>query len=105
VTSILGAVVDDQTRCIHWSGELDVVAMRFACCKEYYPCFDCHTAAGHEPAVWPLARFDEPAVLCGVCDTEMTVTRYLAVDACPSCGAGFNPGCSLHHHLYFETAR
>jgi len=105
VTSVLGAVVDDQTRCIHWLGELDVVAMRFACCNEYYPCFDCHAAAGHEPAVWPLARFDEPAVLCGVCDTEMTVTRYLAVDECPTCGAGFNPGCSLHHHLYFETAR
>jgi uncharacterized CHY-type Zn-finger protein len=99
---IRGAVVDDQTRCIHWSGPLDVVAMRFACCDEYWPCFDCHASADHEPAVWPLDRFDEPAVLCGVCRSELTVNEYLAVDACPRCGASFNPGCALHHHLYFE---
>ena len=23
-------------------------------------------------------------------------------DACPHCGAGFNPGCRLHRHLYFD---
>ncbi|NYF23235.1 putative CHY-type Zn-finger protein [Sporosarcina sp. JAI121] len=22
--------------------------------------------------------------------------------ACPECSAAFNPGCSLHRHLYFE---
>jgi len=98
-----GALVDDQTRCIHWSGPLDVVAMRFACCDAYWPCFKCHAAAEHPPERWPRARFDEPAVLCGVCRDEMSVTEYLGVTACLACAAPFNPGCSLHHHLYFEV--
>ena len=100
---VRGALVDDETRCIHWAGPTDVVAMRFACCDTYYPCFACHEGAGHPAAVWPRARFDEPAVLCGVCRRELTVNEYLAADACPHCDAGFNPGCALHHHLYFET--
>ena len=99
---LAGALVDDETRCIHWAGPTDVVAMRFACCDTYYPCFACHEGAGHPAAVWPRARFDEPAVLCGVCRRELTVNEYLAVDACPHCLAAFNPGCALHHHLYFE---
>jgi uncharacterized CHY-type Zn-finger protein len=102
--TIFGQVVDDETRCVHWHGPSDVVAMKFACCDRYYPCFDCHEAdADHVAVQWPVSRFAEPAVLCGACGDEMSVTAYLATTDCPSCGALFNPGCSLHAHLYFAV--
>lgn len=99
---VRGAVVDDQTRCAHYAGELDVIAIRFYCCREYYPCHLCHEeSAGHAARVWPRDERDKPAVLCGVCRRELTVAEYLAASACPHCSAGFNPGCALHAHLYF----
>jgi len=95
---------DAETRCAHWHGPLDVIAMRFACCDTFYPCFDCHAAlADHAPAVWPMHRFDAKAVLCGACGHQLTVSEYLDCNStCPRCGAGFNPGCANHRHLYFE---
>ncbi|WP_368498075.1 helix-turn-helix domain-containing protein [Herbiconiux sp. A18JL235] len=102
--AVLGPTVDAQTRCVHYRGPLDVVAIRFACCGEYYPCHLCHEqTADHPAAVWPLAERDRRAVLCGVCDHELTIADYLASTSCPSCAAAFNPGCSLHTHLYFEV--
>lgn len=99
---VLGPVVDDETRCIHYRSPLDVIAIRFACCGEYYPCHLCHAeAAGHPAAQWPADRRDERAVLCGVCGHELTIAEYLPADGCPRCGAPFNPGCHLHEHLYF----
>ncbi|RFA18151.1 CHY zinc finger protein [Subtercola boreus] len=99
---VLGAVVDDQTRCIHYHSVLDVIALRFACCGEYYPCHLCHAeSAGHAAEVWSADRRDALAVLCGVCGSELSISEYLGVDSCPRCGAGFNPGCRLHSHLYF----
>ncbi|WP_213815981.1 CHY zinc finger protein [Glaciihabitans sp. dw_435] len=107
---VYGSAVDAQTRCVHWHGETDVVALKFLCCDRYYPCFDCHEEdahrgeGAHESSRWPVARWDEPtAVLCGVCGTELSVNAYLATEDCPSCTAVFNPGCALHAHLYFET--
>ncbi|PPF80323.1 hypothetical protein C5B96_11050 [Subtercola sp. Z020] len=99
-----GPVVDDQTRCIHYATELDVIAIRFACCGQYYPCHLCHAESADHPAVaWPRSSYAERAVLCGVCGSELTIEHYLAVDGCPNCGAAFNPGCRLHSHLYFEA--
>ncbi|WP_332897855.1 CHY zinc finger protein [Haladaptatus sp. CMSO5] len=101
---VRGVGVDSETRCAHYDTARDVVALKFACCETYYPCFQCHEAvANHDAVVWPHDRFDEPAVLCGVCDTELSVTAYLdADDACPACGAEFNPGCRSHYDRYFE---
>ncbi len=100
---VLGQTIDDQTRCVHYGGPLDVVAIRFHCCGEFYPCFRCHAdAAGHAPSVWPRAEFDARAILCGVCRTTLTITEYRSTDGCPACGAAFNPGCALHHGSYFE---
>ncbi|MGO4536014.1 CHY zinc finger protein [Leifsonia sp. 2MCAF36] len=99
---VLGPVVDDETRCIHYRSALDVVAIRFACCGEYYPCHLCHAeAAGHPAERWPLADRDREAVLCGVCGDQLTIAEYLETDSCPRCGAAFNPGCRLHTDLYF----
>ncbi|MEB2784042.1 CHY zinc finger protein [Algoriphagus persicinus] len=103
--NIYGKTVDNQTRCQHWHSDLDVIAIKFKCCEKYYPCFSCHEEeAGHKPEVWPKTEFDSKAILCGVCGTELTISDYQASgNTCPSCTAAFNPGCSKHYHLYFET--
>ncbi|WBL18074.1 CHY zinc finger protein [Citricoccus sp. NR2] len=100
---VRGAVVDAQTRCVHYRTALDVVALRFGCCGDYWPCHLCHAeGAGHPEQPWPRSRFHESAVLCGVCQSTMTVAEYQSTSRCPHCDAAFNPGCSAHAHLYFE---
>lgn len=100
---VLGPVVDDQTRCQHYHSALDVIAIRFACCGEFYPCHLCHAETADHPALpWPVGSDDERAVLCGVCGHQLGIREYLDTDACPACAAAFNPGCSLHREYYFE---
>ncbi len=103
--NIYGKPVDDQTRCQHWHSELDVIAIKFKCCEKYYPCYSCHEeTADHEPQVWPKAEFSSKAILCGVCGNELSIADYQSSNnTCPNCKAAFNPGCSKHYHLYFET--
>ena len=102
--AVLGSTVDDQTRCVHYRTPLDVVAIRFRCCREFYPCHLCHQeSAGHVAGRWPAREWDARAVLCGVCGHELAIREYLDVHGCPRCAAPFNPGCRLHAHLYFET--
>lgn len=103
-TEVFGVDVDEHTRCGHYHGPLDVIALRFRCCDRWYPCIECHRElAGHDAEVWLLAERDEHAVLCGACGHRLTVREYLNCGSvCPSCGASFNPGCALHYHLYFE---
>jgi uncharacterized CHY-type Zn-finger protein len=102
---VLGSPVDEQTRCTHYRTPLDVVAIKFRCCLEYYPCHLCHEeSAGHPAVQWPVEEQDAEAVLCGVCRTELSAREYLAVHDCPRCAAPFNPGCRLHADLYFEPA-
>jgi uncharacterized CHY-type Zn-finger protein len=104
MTAVRGIAPDDETRCAHWHGPLDIVAIKMKCCGVYYACKDCHDAlAGHPAQVWPRAEWDEAAVLCGACKCAMSVQAYLdSGHVCPGCGAGFNPGCRNHHHFYFE---
>lgn len=101
-----GLDVDGATRCRHYHGPLDVIALRFACCGEYFPCFECHAAVtDHAPQRWPAGEHHREGVMCGVCGHRLTIRAYLGSgSACPSCAAGFNPGCAHHHHLYFEPA-
>lgn len=100
--TVLGPTVDHQTRCVHYRTELDVVAIRFRCCGEFYPCHLCHEeTADHDAAVWPPEEQDTHAILCGVCGGTMSIRNYLDADSCASCRAPFNPGCRLHKHLYF----
>ncbi len=100
---VLGPAIDAETRCIHWSSPLDVVAMRFACCGAFYPCHACHEAAADHPvATWPADARAEIGAMCGVCGHPLTIDEYGLADACPACAAPFNPGCSLHWHLYFD---
>ena len=102
---VRGLDLDPQTRCAHWHSGLDVIAIKIRCCGTYYACHDCHQAlAGHPSQVWAAEEFDELAVLCGACGTELSVRAYLGCDSrCPHCGAAFNPGCHKHRHLYFAA--
>jgi uncharacterized CHY-type Zn-finger protein len=103
---VCGVALDSETRCAHYHGPFDIIAIRMRCCRTYYGCRECHDeTADHAAEVWPIADWEEPAVLCGGCGAEMSVREYLAcADRCPSCRAPFNPGCARHHHLYFEAA-
>lgn len=105
MTDTCGRLVDDQTRCVHWDGPTDVVAIRFRCCGRYYACHDCHAELESHPAErWPSGEFGEKAVRCGVCGAELSISEYLSCGfTCPACGAAFNPGCAGHYHLYFDT--
>lgn len=101
---VRGAVVDDMTRCVHYRTAVDIVAIRFACCGEYYPCHLCHAeAAGHPARQWGVGERDTKAVLCGACGEELAIADYLVSSSCPECGAAFNERCALHAHLYFEV--
>lgn len=98
-----GARIDAACRCVHYGSELDVVAIRLACCDVYFPCFRCHDEAmGHTRLRWIPADADERAILCGVCRARLTIRTYRAVTACPECSHAFNPGCRLHEALYFD---
>lgn len=103
---VRGLGVGPETRCVHYATDADVIAIRFYCCGRYFPCHACHDACtDHEAAVWPASSFDRPAVLCGVCGTELSIDAYLdAADACPACDAAFNPNCAAHYDLYFAVA-
>lgn len=98
-----GLNVDTETRCAHYHTEIDRIAIKFFCCGAYFSCFECHDVVGcGTPKVWPREQFDQKAVLCGACGYELTINEYLeCASTCPECVASFNPGCSLHKHLYF----
>ncbi|PKR83390.1 CHY zinc finger protein [Heyndrickxia camelliae] len=102
---VKGSLVDEETRCTHYHTEKDRIAIKFFCCQTYYPCYQCHEehGCGHS-AVWPRKDFDQKAILCGTCGTELTIIQYMDCDyRCPKCNEDFNPGCHLHRHLYFEA--
>jgi uncharacterized CHY-type Zn-finger protein len=102
--TVFGVDVDAQTRCAHWHGEFDIIAIKFKCCGRYFPCYECHAALEtHQPEVWAEGEFDAPAILCGECGHQLTIDEYLAcASICPQCESSFNPGCARHYYLYFE---
>ena len=101
---VRGLDIDEQTRCAHYHGSTDVIALRFKCCDLWYSCIDCHSAlADHSAQIWPRSERNVEVVLCGLCGHRLTVTAYLQCGStCPACQASFNPGCRNHYHLYFE---
>lgn len=100
---VFGQLVDDQTRCEHYHTEKDIIAIKFKCCDQYYPCYKCHEESEQHPiVVWPKDEFHEKAILCGVCKREHTIHEYLATNNCLNCKSHFNEKCEFHYHLYFE---
>lgn len=102
---IKGKIIDNETRCTHYHTEKDRIAIKFYCCKTYFPCYQCHQEAGcGKPKQWPKDKFNQEAIICGACGEEMTINAYLESDhICPNCQAAFNTNCSFHKHLYFST--
>jgi uncharacterized CHY-type Zn-finger protein len=100
-----GVDVDPQTRCAHYHGNMDIIAIKFKCCERWFPCYECHSAiADHESVTWPAAEREALAILCGACGRQLSIIQYLDCDStCPACGNKFNPGCANHCHLYFES--
>lgn len=101
---VRGVEVDDETRCAHWHSDLDIIAIKFECCGEWFPCFECHASeADHEPLLWPEDERDAEAILCGACGYQLSIQEYFDCDSiCPKCESKFNPGCVKHYHLYFS---
>lgn len=104
MVKVYGKLIDEETRCEHYASKKDIIAIKFYCCQTYYPCYKCHAeSTNHAIKQWPKEKFNEQAVLCGVCKTEHTVETYLKIDTCPTCAAQFNENCSTHHAIYFEV--
>ena len=101
---VQGATIDDETRCEHYASERDVVAFKFACCGDWYPCRACHDeSTDHATETWGSGEVDEHAVLCGACRTTMSIEGYVGSGhACPECGQSFNEGCEEHWERYFD---
>lgn len=106
IQPVHGIALDAQSRCAHYHGPTDIVAIKFKCCGVFYACKDCHAElAGHPAVVWPVGEWDHAAVRCGACAAESTIRDYLDSGAiCPACGAHFNPRCRNHHHFYFQVS-
>lgn len=103
---VKGNVVDEKTRCVHYHSELDIIAIKFACCGQYYPCYFCHLEGENHPVTrWSRQHLHEKVILCGVCRHEMMLKDYLSgTGDCPFCQATFNPGCQKHWHYYFDSS-
>ena len=101
---VIGVNIDEETRCAHYRDDRDIVAIKFKCCGQWFPCYECHAElAGHPVRVWPHHEFETPAVLCGGCGRRLTIREYMDCGSvCPSCRRRFNPSCVQHYHLYFE---
>jgi len=102
---VYGVSLDGETRCAHYHGPRDIIAVKLHCCGEYYACKECHDElADHRLSQWPRDAFGTRAVLCGACGSELTIDEYLRCqNRCPACGGAFNPRCSNHHHYYFSV--
>jgi uncharacterized CHY-type Zn-finger protein len=103
--SVRGVNLDSQTRCEHYRGPTDIIAIKMKCCGLYYACKDCHeTLADHPIAVWPESEWNQQAVLCGACGTMLTIFQYMQGNShCPACRSQFNPKCHNHYHFYFQV--
>ncbi|WP_226584733.1 CHY zinc finger protein [Halobacillus litoralis] len=100
---IYGNLLDEQTRCVHYHSNIDIIAIKFHCCREYYACYKCHQEkAGHHLSQWPQEEWDEQAIFCGSCKTELTIEKYMEQTSCPNCAHPFNEKCSLHYPVYFD---
>ncbi|WP_075036284.1 CHY zinc finger protein [Halobacillus dabanensis] len=101
--SVKGVRVDEQTRCAHYHSDVDIIAIKFYCCQDYYACYYCHEAqTNHQPMKWPRKKWGEKAILCGNCQSELSIDEYMKSTQCPQCKHVFNEKCSLHYPLYFE---
>ncbi|WP_263622142.1 CHY zinc finger protein [Halobacillus litoralis] len=100
---VYGVDVDQESRCTHYHSQVDIVALKFRCCRKFYACYQCHQeTTDHPPEKWPLDERDHHAILCGHCRKTMSIDEYMNVNECPHCQHAFNAGCKNHYPLYFD---
>ena len=101
---VRGLDLDSQTRCRHFHGPTDIVAIKMRCCEVFYACKDCHEVLTNHPIqVWSKSEWNQSAILCGACGAELTIQQYLEGGfQCTVCQMPFNPACRNHYHYYFE---
>ena len=98
-----GLLVDDESRCVHYHSEKDIVALQCYECKKYYACYQCHdTLESHVFSPYPLILKEARPILCGSCKTLLSYEEYTEKGTCPFCNAQFNPACQKHHSIYFR---
>lgn len=99
---ILGRELTPLTGCLHYHTDLDVIAIKFACCEEYYACYFCHQElANHPPQKW--CDLTAEAILCGRCGSRFSIEKYLnCQNICPNCACAYNSRCKNHWNLYFD---
>ena len=100
IMKIYGIQLDQAGRCRHYHSEADVVALRCCQCHKYYACYKCHDESENHDFK-PADASDPVPVLCGNCMNQLTREQY-ARGFCHYCRHQFNPGCRLHHDIYFE---
>ncbi|MGT2933763.1 CHY zinc finger protein [Streptococcus catagoni] len=97
---ILGIALDNESRCLHYHGDSDIVALKCRQCQAYFACYHCHDALRSHHFLANQAQEKYP-VLCGACKHFLTKESY-EKGYCPFCLRLFNPNCSLHKDIYFS---
>ncbi len=102
-TPVCGIQINRRSGCIHYHSDLDIVAIKFKCCSLYYSCYWCHGEVQHAVQQWQPNEFNEKAILCGNCGSQMGIYEYLSCkNKCPYCASAFNSGCKSHWNYYFQ---
>lgn len=98
-----GLLVDDESRCVHYHSDKDIVVLQCYECKKYYACYQCHNEIEeHIFSPYPLSLKGDRPVLCGSCKETLTYEEYSGKGNCPYCKAAFNPACQSHYSYYFK---
>ena len=98
-----GLLVDDESRCVHYHSDKDIVALQCYDCKKYYACYRCHnTLETHTFCPYPLNLKEDRLILCGSCGNTLTYVEYTEKGTSPFCNAAFNPACQNHYPIYFR---
>lgn len=106
---VRGFPIDNETRCIHWKGPNDIIALKFKCCPTvFFPCYTCHNVATtHKIEKFDLnIDYNVKCILCGHCKSQLTFKQYTTFQndlQCPMCKHKFNQSCKLHYNLYFNN--
>jgi uncharacterized CHY-type Zn-finger protein len=80
--SVRGVDLDPETRCAHYHGPTDIIAIKTKCCALSYACKDCHEdLADHPIEVWAQSEWNQQAILCGACGTELAIRQYMQCDS------------------------
>ncbi|WP_082781999.1 CHY zinc finger protein [Streptococcus sp. DD10] len=100
---IYGQLVDEESRCLHYHGQTDILSLKCYECGKYYACYQCHNKLEeHLFSPYPIQNCQDKVVICGVCKMELTFGLYHENRSCPNCHSSFNPACRKHYHLYFK---